>query len=176
MFVGQKVVRLMTLNLRNASWDFVEVWTGLYEAAHINSNGVFFKPKKNQITIKQQDSHLGSVTDKVPWMHPHPDRQWAAVNTHRLEIRDPPQKCAPSVSRETCQGHTPGDEFSPPTILVFRGAIPHSRRDVFLDFHHYPNSVIDLCAHGHLPLTPTVTTTGSQTTHSLHLDSRTKLN
>ncbi|KAK0144238.1 Pro-Pol polyprotein [Merluccius polli] len=49
-------------------------------------------------------------------------KQWAAVSTKLLLMRDPPQKWPPSLVRLACQGQLPRGASSPPTILVFKGA------------------------------------------------------
>lgn len=54
------------------------------------------------------------------------EKQWAADMTHSLLMRDPPQTCPPNSCRLTCQGQLPAGASSPPTILGFRGVMPHT--------------------------------------------------
>lgn len=51
---------------------------------------------------------------------------WAAVRTHWLLTRVPPHVNAPFTCRLTCQGHSPGLAFPPPTILPIKGAAPQT--------------------------------------------------
>ena len=49
-----------------------------------------------------------------------PVTQWAAVTTHRLLSREPPQNWKPERVRNiACQGQPPGWAWFPPTILVW---------------------------------------------------------
>lgn len=57
----------------------------------------------------------------------HLGKQWAAVRTHCVLTREPPQKCLPLRCRLACQGHAPAGAFVPPTILLFRGASPQTK-------------------------------------------------
>ena len=56
----------------------------------------------------------------------HLKKQWAADITHSLLMREPPQTWPPNLCRLTCQGQLPAGASSPPTILVFRGVMPHT--------------------------------------------------
>ena len=57
--------------------------------------------------------------------------QWAAVSTHWLLMRVPPQLCFPTSEWIlTCQGQLPEGAPSPPTIRLFRGACPQSDGEV----------------------------------------------
>ena len=56
----------------------------------------------------------------------HLKKQWAADITHSLLMREPPQTWLPNPCRLTCQGQLPTGASSPPTILVFRGVMPHT--------------------------------------------------
>lgn len=53
-------------------------------------------------------------------------KQWAAVRTHWLLIRVPPQECPPPMCRLACHGQAPTGASSPPTILVLSGAMPQT--------------------------------------------------
>jgi hypothetical protein len=41
-------------------------------------------------------------------------------------MRDPPQTCLSNVWRLACQGQLPAGAFSPPTILLLSGGVPHT--------------------------------------------------
>lgn len=53
-------------------------------------------------------------------------KQWAAVRTHWLLIRVPPQAWLPLLYRLACQGQAPAGASTPPTILVLSGAVPQT--------------------------------------------------
>lgn len=59
--------------------------------------------------------------------------QWAAVTIHSGVMMEPPQTWMPWTCRLTCQGHSPGAAFDPPTILLWRltecERTPHSEGD-----------------------------------------------
>lgn len=56
----------------------------------------------------------------------HLGKQWAADITHTLLMRDPPQTCPSDIWRLACQGQLPAGAFSPPTILLLSGGVPHT--------------------------------------------------
>lgn len=60
----------------------------------------------------------------------HLEKQWAADITHSLLMREPPQTWLPNLCRLTCQGQLPAGASSPPTILVFRGVMPHTGKEI----------------------------------------------
>ncbi len=72
--------------------------------------------------------------------------QWAAVSTHWSLMRVPPHLWTPDKCMLTCQGHDPAVAFSPPTILVFRGATPQSDR-ARITACQYVYSEVDSCVH-----------------------------
>lgn len=61
----------------------------------------------------------------------HSLKQWAADTSHLALMMAAPQKCSLFSRRLTCQGNSPGDASTPPTILpaVFQpGCKPQSAR------------------------------------------------
>lgn len=56
-------------------------------------------------------------------------KQWAAVSTHSLLIREPPQKWLLELCRLACHGQLPATASWPPTIFVLREAMPHTGED-----------------------------------------------
>lgn len=58
----------------------------------------------------------------------HLGKQWAAVRIHWLLMREPPQKWLPLRCRLACQGQSPAEALSPPTIRLLSGAVPQTGR------------------------------------------------
>lgn len=63
-------------------------------------------------------------------LRPHLLKQWAAVRTHMLLIRTPPQWWTLFICKLTCHGQSPSSAFVPPRILssdkvIRSGRAPH---------------------------------------------------
>jgi hypothetical protein len=72
-------------------------------------------PEKPTVEFSKQ-------TDKIRPIHNYPSKQWAAVRIHWRPMMDPPHRWFRDVSftcRLTCQGHSPKEEFVPPTMRRF---------------------------------------------------------
>lgn len=78
-----------------------------------------------------QVSFLLNYSQMKEYLLPHLLKQWAAVRTHMLLIRAPPQWWTLLSCRLTCQGQSPGSACMPPMILssdsvIRSGRAPHS--------------------------------------------------
>lgn len=70
---------------------------------------------------------------RAPGTGAHSLKQWAADTSHRAPMTVAPQKCSLFSRRLTCQGNSPGDASTPPTILpavLQPGCHPQSARQV----------------------------------------------
>ena len=74
---------------------------------------------------------MGWVRASGAWAHSL--KQWAADTSHRAPMTAAPQKCSLFSRRLTCQGNSPGDASTPPTILpavLQPGCKPQSARQI----------------------------------------------
>ena len=102
---------------------------------HVQADNIpVFELPALTVTISKMAARcLWSILSFVRWsaetcggITAHLGKQWAAVRTHWLLIREPPQKWLPLLCRLTCQGQAPAGASWPPTIRVLSGAMPQT--------------------------------------------------